>query len=95
MILMILSLNEKQERLVNELVASGRYQDAAAVLDDALKLLEAGEKKLAELRSELQKGMDDLESGRFTTYTKETSPQLFEDVKRRGRERLAAKQNGR
>ncbi len=92
---MILSLNEKQERLVNELVASGRYQDAAAVLDDALKLLEAREKKLAELRSELQKGMDDLESGRFTTYTKETSPQLFEDVKRRGRERLAAKQNGR
>lgn len=92
---MILSLNEKQERLVNELVASGRYQDDAAVLDDALKLLEAREKKLAELRSELQKGMDDLESGRFTTYTKETSPQLFEDVKRRGRERLAAKQNGR
>ncbi|MDQ3396310.1 MAG: type II toxin-antitoxin system ParD family antitoxin [Deinococcota bacterium] len=92
---MILSLNEKQERLVNELVASGRYQDAAAVLDDALKLLEAREKKLAELRSELQKGMDDLESGWFTTYTKETSPQLFEDVKRRGRERLAAKQNGR
>jgi antitoxin ParD1/3/4 len=81
---MTVSLTKEQERLINELVASGRYQDDAAVLDDALNLLEARERKLAELQAELQKGLDDLDHGRYTEYTAETLPKLFEDIKKRG-----------
>lgn len=40
------------------------------------------------LRRELKKGVDEAEAGRVTLMT----PQTIEDIKRRGRERLAALQ---
>lgn len=60
-------------------------QDAAGfqATIDRLRAVEAElqELKLAQLRSDLQVGVDQLDRGEGITYTEETIHQLFEDVK--------------
>jgi antitoxin ParD1/3/4 len=53
---MTVSLSKEQERLVQNLVSSGRYQTDSEVLSNAFKLLQEYESKLSELRAEIQKG---------------------------------------
>ena len=47
------------------------------------------QRQLAALKHDLAIGIDDLESGRYQTYTDANVMQLAEDVGRVGRERLA------
>ena len=63
-------------------VASGRYQSEEQLVSEALRLLREREQQLQELRREIQIGIDELRRG-------EGTPLDFEDIKRRGRERLA------
>ena len=44
-----------------------------------------------EVQAKIEEGLDDLRNGRYTTYTSETLWELFEDIKRRGRERWEAR----
>jgi prevent-host-death family protein len=71
-------------------------QDAAGfqATIDRLRAVEAElqELKLAQLRSDLQVGVDQLDRGEGTSYTEETMHQLFEDVKQRGRAGLGIDQ---
>jgi antitoxin ParD1/3/4 len=66
-----LSLTEEQQRFVAECVSSGRYPDAAAVVEAGLRLLCQDEQedaqKLAVLRQAIQDGIDspDAEPGVF------------------------------
>jgi antitoxin ParD1/3/4 len=53
---MTVSLSKEQERLVQNLVSSGRYQTDSEVVSNAFKLLQEYESKLSELRAEIQKG---------------------------------------
>ena len=47
------------------------------------------------LRAEIQQGLDDLASGRYTEHDETTLTDFFEDVKTRGRVHLATlKQRG-
>lgn len=59
---MNVSLTPELEALIKEKVATGRYSTASEVVRDALRLLELRDKtnaeKLAELRAEIQKGID-------------------------------------
>jgi hypothetical protein len=48
--------------------------------------------ELDALRQETQIGIDDLESGAYTDYDEDTLPQLVEDIKARGLERLRAEE---
>lgn len=82
------TLSGEFEAFVNRMIESGRYSVAGQVVDDALYFLEererAYEAKLTALRAEIQKGID---SGPAV----EVDPKTWvEDIKRRGRERLAA-----
>lgn len=67
---MNVSLTAELEKLVNSKVESGLYNSASEVVRDGLRLLrerdETRELKLNALRSEIQKGIDDLENGRFS-----------------------------
>jgi prevent-host-death family protein len=61
---------------------------------DRLRAVEAElqELKLAQLRFDLQVGVDQLDQGDGETYTEETMHQLFEDVKQQGRAGLGIDQ---
>ena len=56
--LMTISLSEEQRQFVRELVDSGRYKSEADVIEQSIRLLQEYESRLAELRAEVQKGID-------------------------------------
>ncbi|MEP6789427.1 MAG: type II toxin-antitoxin system ParD family antitoxin [Acidobacteriota bacterium] len=66
---MNVSLTPELESIVNQKVESGMYNSASEVVREGLRLLqqrdEMRETKLTALRAEIQKGIDDLEAGRF------------------------------
>ena len=55
---MNVSLTPELEQYIRAKVDSGRYLSASEVVREALRLLEQKEKRLEELRSEIQKGLD-------------------------------------
>jgi antitoxin ParD1/3/4 len=81
---MNISLTQKLEELIKEKVESGLYGSASEVVRAALRLLEERDRlhalRLEELRDEIRRG---LESG-------ESTPLNIEEIKGRGRQRLAA-----
>jgi antitoxin ParD1/3/4 len=54
----------KLEEVVDQLVASGRYNSKSEVLREGVRLVEEREKRLAALDAALQKGLDDADAGR-------------------------------
>ncbi|PZA10784.1 antitoxin ParD1/3/4 [Rhodopseudomonas thermotolerans] len=78
------TLDEHSAAFVDSLVESGRYETAGDVVRESLRQMQAREAKLEALRAEIQKGLDSGPGEEFDAKT------LAEDVKRRGRERLAA-----
>ncbi|HEY5140522.1 MAG TPA: type II toxin-antitoxin system ParD family antitoxin [Methylococcales bacterium] len=83
---MNISLTPHLENLVKTKVESGLYNSASEVMRDALRLLEERDQlravRLEELRREIQKGID---SG-------DATPLDIEEIKAKGRKRLAAQQ---
>jgi antitoxin ParD1/3/4 len=70
-------LTDHQAVLVEQLVTSGRYQNASEVLRDGLRLVEQREAedayRLEALRSAVQAGLADVEAGRFKTFDSKAS----------------------
>ena len=70
-------LTDRQAEMVEELVESGKYQNASEVLREGLRLLEQrtqeDEAKLIALRAAAQVGIDDVEAGRYRTFSTEES----------------------
>ncbi len=83
---MRISLNPHFEQLVKGKVESGLYNSVSEVMREALRLLEERDQlrelRLEELKRDIQKGID---SGPAT-------PLNIEEIKARGRKRLAAEQ---
>lgn len=79
---MNVSLTPELENFVDLKVKSGRYSSASEVVREGLRLLhqrdEIREAKLEALRSEIQKGIDDLEAGRVRDGS-----EVMADFKRR------------
>jgi antitoxin ParD1/3/4 len=65
-------LTDHQAELVEELVASGRYQNASEVLREGLRLIEAREAedriRLKSLRDAARLGVADVEAGRYRLF---------------------------
>ncbi|MDP1572860.1 MAG: type II toxin-antitoxin system ParD family antitoxin [Pseudomonadota bacterium] len=65
-------LTDHQATLVEQLVESGRYQNASEVLREGLRLVEQREAedthRLELLRSAVKVGIADIEAGRFKTF---------------------------
>ncbi len=85
---MNVSLTPQLEDLVRRKVDSGLYTSASEVVREALRLLDAFESvrasALANLRADVNAGWKDVDEGKVTDFDPE-------DVKRRGRKRLARK----
>lgn len=82
------NLTPKLEAMVRQKVAGGLYNNASEVIRDALRLMEARDQlqaaKIEALRQDIQAGLD---SGPSQLLD-------IDDIKRRGRERLARSANG-
>jgi antitoxin ParD1/3/4 len=65
-------LTNHQATLVEQLVGSGRYQNASEVLREGLRLIEQRERedasRLEALRTATKIGIEDIEAGRFKTF---------------------------
>jgi antitoxin ParD1/3/4 len=65
-------VTERQDKMIETLVRSGRYQDADEVVRTGLRLVEAHEAeqaaRLKALRSAVQGGLDDLAEGRSLDF---------------------------
>ena len=64
-------------------IASGRFRSEDEAIVEGLNLLRGRERKLEALRADIQIGVDEADAGLV-------SPLDIDDIKRRGRERLAA-----
>lgn len=65
-------LTDSQEKFVEQMVASGRYQNASELLREGLRLVQARQAeqatKLAALREAVAVGIADIEAGRYTEF---------------------------
>jgi antitoxin ParD1/3/4 len=70
-------LTEHQALMIENLVASGRYQNASEVLREGLRMIEQREKedalRLQALREAMQLGMADFEAGRYKQFDSKES----------------------
>ena len=72
-------LPEQLAKLVKQKLDDGLYDTGEAVIEEALKLLDQRDKKLAALRDDVQEG---LASGAGRPFDEK----VVEDIKRRGRQ---------
>lgn len=65
---MTISLTAELEEFVNRELKSGKYQSAADVVVEGLRLLQEREARLAELRQEIGIGLEDVKQGKVAPF---------------------------
>lgn len=80
---MNIELTSHAQTILQRHLSSGGYASPADLIEHALDLLDAQEPTLESLKTKVQAGLDDIAAGRV-------APLDVEDIKRRGRARLAA-----
>jgi antitoxin ParD1/3/4 len=81
------------QQFVHTVIDAGSYKDETEVVGEALRLLQERQRRIEELRREIQPALDQLDRGEGIEIKDEEELRLFfEDIKKRGRERLEAKQ---
>lgn len=87
---MSITIPSELKQFVDREIASGKFRSHEEVVSEALRLLRNREEKLDRLRSDIQLGIEQLESGEFITIQ---SPQeqaaLLDRIKARGRDELS------
>jgi antitoxin ParD1/3/4 len=76
-------LTARQARMIERLVASGRYRNASEVLREGLRLIEQreaeDEARLAALREAARIGIEDIAAGRYRSFaTAEAASEYLE-----------------
>ena len=89
---MEIELTPEQESFVQLGVREGRFRDEKEAVREALSFWEERQRRRLELILSIEMAEVSLDAGHGEVYTEETLPQLTEDVRRRGMERLAKKQ---
>ena len=84
------ALTPEIEKYVRDKVKSGAYKSASEYIREAIRVKQREERQDEAdwLRGEIQKGLDDIENGRYTDYTDASLKRYFDNVARRGRARL-------
>lgn len=93
-----ISLPETQRAFVEEKIKKEGYGTISEYIRELIRSEQKKEQfkqqEMEFLRAEIQKGVDDIRAGRFTTLeTPEDYERLAEDIIKRGREKLAKRRN--
>ncbi len=87
---MQIEISPEAEAVIHQLVEEGAFDDASSVIEHAVLWLRQSEAEhVRSLRESILHGIGSLEAGRGHRIT----PELVEDIKRRGRERRATRLN--
>lgn len=79
---MEIALTPDLENLIRDEVESGRYATPAEVIRAALHIFRQPETAGDDdLRREIQRGVDDIENGRYTVWDRDSLPDLATHVK--------------
>jgi putative addiction module CopG family antidote len=84
------TLTPDQQLFVREAIASGRLQRQEDAVKEALSLWEERERRRSEILSAVDEAEASIARGERLPFTAESMRELAEEVKRRGRARLAA-----
>ena len=76
---------------VQQELQSGKYTSEDELVSEALRLLRERERRIDDLREEILPALERLDRGEGKTYDEDGLRQMAEDVKSRGRQRLAAR----
>jgi antitoxin ParD1/3/4 len=80
-------LTERHEKVISDLVASGRYQNASEVLREGLRLIEERDSresaKLKLLQEATRAGFSDLDAGRFIEFEESEIENMIRDLGRK------------
>ena len=88
---MTVTLSIETEKIVAEKVISGAYQSADEVVTSGVRLLDAKEKGTEALRREIMRGFEDIQQGRFSTFSTDEELDAFsDDIIRQAKERRDA-----
>ena len=87
---MDVELTSDQQAFVRQAIESGRLHRAEDAVKQALPLWEERERTRAEILAAVDEAETSLVRGEGRIITRESMRELADDVKRRGRERLAA-----
>ena len=85
-------LTPDQEAFVRQAIESGRLRREEDAVKEALSLWEERERTRAEILAAVDEAEASLARGKGRIITQESMHELAEEVKRRGRARLAAEQ---
>ena len=89
---MEVQLTPDQKSFVRQTIESGRLRREEDAVKEALSLWEERERRRLEIFAAVDEAEASLARGEGRTITQESMRELAEDVKRRGRARLAAEQ---
>jgi putative addiction module CopG family antidote len=89
---MEVQLTPDQQAFVRQAIESGRLRRAEDALKEALSLWEERERTRAEILAAVDEAEASLSRGEGRIITQESMRELAEEVKHRGRARLAAEQ---
>jgi antitoxin ParD1/3/4 len=68
------------QQFVDQVICSGRYQSADDVVSDGLRLLQERERRLQELRAEIQPALEELDRGDFIDVEQQDLRAFFGDL---------------
>jgi antitoxin ParD1/3/4 len=92
---MNVNLGDTFDQFIADLLQSGLYQSQSEVVREGLRLLKEREDlrkvRLAQLRGEIDKGIEQLDRGNYQTHDKNSLKKVFQDSKTKGRKKLAEK----
>ena len=86
-------LTSDQEAFVRQAIESGRLHSAEDAVEEALSLWEERERKRAEFLATLDDAKASLARGEGRVITQQSMRALAEEVKQRGKARLASEQS--
>ncbi len=65
---------------VQSMIASGGFRSETEVVGEALRLLQTRQRKLEELRAEIQVGLDQLDRGEYVELDEKSLPAFFAEI---------------
>jgi antitoxin ParD1/3/4 len=84
------SLSSELQQLVQQGLATGKYPSENDFLLEAVRLLAERDRRLEELRREIQIGRDQIDRGEYTDYDEVSLRKYFDELQERGRQRYEA-----